>query len=410
MERMYNERIPSKHSATLAPRHRYDESGGENSGARHDFHDRFRDDRGGGRRAGHHGQNGGRAHGRGRDHHVRFEDEEFDDFDREERFDDDENPFANNGLFGRRRDHRRHADNEDREHHRGRHNRGDPNSMARVKLSIPKFTGKEDEDAYLEWAEQCDQIFRIHDLSDQRCVNLASVEFSGYALTWWNQIQENQLVLGRDHINTWDEMKRVMRRRFVPSSYQHDLRNRLQMLKQGKRSVDEYYKEMELLLVRAGIREDDESKMAKFLTRLNEEISDFVEMFPYHTLQDLVDQAMRPERKIQQETRGRSNASHSIAASWHKQQPGNSFGGGRFQGAAARSSPPIAPSKMAVSTASSPANPQRPAASTAAPTVVSVATSSTRSREIVCHKCHGRGHVAAQCPSRRTMIVNEHSE
>jgi hypothetical protein len=65
---------------------------------------------------------------------------------------------------------------------------------------------------------------------------------------------------------------------------------------------------------------------------------------------------------------------------------------------------------MVVSTASSPANQQRPTASIAAPTVASAATSSTRSREIVCHKCHGRGHVAAQCPSRRTMIVNEHGE
>jgi len=125
-------------------------------------------------------------------------------------------------------------------------------------LSIPKFTGREDADAYLEWAEQFDQIFRVHNLSDKRCVNLASVEFSGYALTWWNQIQENQLVLGHEHINTWEEMKQVMRRRFVPSSYQHDLRNRLQMLKQGKRSVDEYYKKIELLLVWAGIREDPE--------------------------------------------------------------------------------------------------------------------------------------------------------
>jgi len=42
----------------------------------------------------------------------------------------------------------------------------------------------------------------------------------------------------------------------VPSSYQCDLRNRLQMLKQGKRSVDKYYKEMELLLVQTRIRED----------------------------------------------------------------------------------------------------------------------------------------------------------
>jgi len=110
-------------------------------------------------------------------------------------------------------------------------------------LSIPKLTGREDADAYLEWAEQCDQIFRVYNLSDQRCINLALVEFSGYALTWWNQIQENQLVLGREHINTWEEMQQVMRRRFVQSSYQRDLRNRLQILKQGKRSVDEYYKE-----------------------------------------------------------------------------------------------------------------------------------------------------------------------
>jgi len=88
-------------------------------------------------------------------------------------------------------------------------------------------------------------------------VNLASVEFSNYALTWWNQIQENQLVLRHDHINTWDEMKRVMRRRFVPSSYQRDLRNRLQTLRQESKSVDDYFKEMELLLVRSRIREDE---------------------------------------------------------------------------------------------------------------------------------------------------------
>jgi len=54
-------------------------------------------------------------------------------------------------------------------------------------------------------------------------------------------------VLRREYINTWEEMKQVMRRRFVPSSFQH-----------GKRSVDEYYKEMELLLVRTVIREDPE--------------------------------------------------------------------------------------------------------------------------------------------------------
>jgi hypothetical protein len=188
-------------------------------------------------------------------------------------------------------------------------------------LSVPKFTGREDPDAYLEWAEQCDQIFRVHDLSDRKRVNLPSVEFLGYALTWWNQIQENQLVLGRAPIDTWAEMKQVMRRRFVPSSYQRDLRNKLQNLKQGTKSVDDYYKEMELLLIRSGIREDAESKMARFLHGLNAEISGFVEMFPYNNLQDLVDQAMRTERKIQQEKNGKGFS----AVPWHQQQSGTSF-------------------------------------------------------------------------------------
>ena len=74
----------------------------------------------------------------------------------------DRGPVA---TLRRRHDHRRHADHGDREHHHGRRNREDPDSIAHVKLSIPKFTGREDAYAYLEWAQQCDQIFRVHNLS-----------------------------------------------------------------------------------------------------------------------------------------------------------------------------------------------------------------------------------------------------
>jgi hypothetical protein len=62
--------------------------------------------------------------------------------------------------------------------------------------------------------------------------------------------------------------------------------------------VDDYYKEMVLLLIHSGVREDPESKMARFFQGLHAEISGFVEMFPYNNLQDLVDQAMCTERKF----------------------------------------------------------------------------------------------------------------
>ena len=79
--------------------------------------------------------------------------------------------------------------------------------------------------------------------------------------------------------------------------------------------------------------------MARFLNGLNEEISGFIEMFPYNNLQALVQQAISTERKIQQE--GRQQARTSVV-------------GGRSQGATARPAPSIGAAKTAVSTASSP--------------------------------------------------------
>jgi hypothetical protein len=179
MERMFNERLPMTGGQRLhhpdPEEFNREESRDEKSSFGHEF-DPFGDgcrgygdgrcvdfDNPCGRR---------RAHGR----RVRFEDEEFEDHDREEG--SDENPFANDGMFGRRHHHRQ-AIFEDRDRYHGRCHRNDPNNIARVKLDIPKFTGKESADEYLNWAEQCDQIFRVHNLSDQHRVNLASVEFFG---------------------------------------------------------------------------------------------------------------------------------------------------------------------------------------------------------------------------------------
>ena len=40
---------------------------------------------------------------------------------------------------------------------------------------------------------------------------------------------------------TWAEMKREMRARFVPKHYKRDLFDKLQNLKQGRKSMEEYY-------------------------------------------------------------------------------------------------------------------------------------------------------------------------
>jgi hypothetical protein len=228
METMLNERLPARGGwvpRQHSPANSHGEVHDENSvGGDDDYY--FGHRRGHGGCHGHGGHGGG-ARGHDFHPHAHFNDEDFHEIsDHDMEYNDNENPFTNHGPFGQHHDHRQCASHGGHElpHH---HHRDETDNLARIKLSVPKFTGREDPDANLEWEEQCDQICRVHDLSDRRCVNLDSVEFSGYALTWWNQIQDNQLVLGRAHIETWAEMKQVMQRRFVPSSYQLDLHNRL---------------------------------------------------------------------------------------------------------------------------------------------------------------------------------------
>jgi hypothetical protein len=140
-------------------------------------------------------------------------------------------------------------------HHYDRRDQDDRDNQARVKLHVPSFTGKEDPDTYIEWEEKCDQIFLIHGFSEAKRVDLAVMEFSGYALTWWNQLQDDQLTSGNNHICSWTLMKEAMRRHFVPSYYERQLYKRLQGLTQGSRTVEKYYKEMEVLLIRTRTRE-----------------------------------------------------------------------------------------------------------------------------------------------------------
>ena len=64
-------------------------------------------------------------------------------------------------------------------------------------------------------------------------------------------------------------MKAIIRRRFVPSDYYREMYQRLQSLTKGSRSVEDYYKEMEIIMIRANIEEERETTMAIFLHGLN---------------------------------------------------------------------------------------------------------------------------------------------
>ena len=93
-------------------------------------------------------------------------------------------------------------------------------------------------------------------------------------------------------------MKATMRRRFVPSHYYKDLYQKLRSLTQGYRSVDDYHKEIEIVMIRANVEEDRESTMAKFFNGMNRDIANVVELQHYVELEDMVHITIKVERQL----------------------------------------------------------------------------------------------------------------
>ncbi|XP_031398471.1 uncharacterized protein LOC116209047 [Punica granatum] len=178
--------------------------------------------------------------------------------------------------------------------------------MGSIKLTIPPFQGKSDPDVYIEWERKVELVFDCHNYSEEKKVKLAAVAFTDYAIVWWDQLTVSRRQNGERPIDNWEGMKAVMRRRFVPSHYYRDLYLKLQNLKQGSKTVEEYHKEMEIAMIRANVEEDRGATMARFISGLNREIANIVELHHYVELEELVHMAMKVERQLKKGGRSSS--------------------------------------------------------------------------------------------------------
>ncbi|KAH9704972.1 hypothetical protein KPL70_011688 [Citrus sinensis] len=113
-------------------------------------------------------------------------------------------------------------------------------------------------------------------------------------------------------IETWDEMKSSMRKHFVPNHYYRDLYQKLQRLTQGSRSIEDYYKEMEIAMIRANVEEDREATMARFLNGLNQEIAYKVELQHYVEIEEIVHKAIKIEQQLKR--RGNTRAAPNLSS------------------------------------------------------------------------------------------------
>uniref|UniRef100_A0A2N9I1C4 Reverse transcriptase/retrotransposon-derived protein RNase H-like domain-containing protein n=1 Tax=Fagus sylvatica TaxID=28930 RepID=A0A2N9I1C4_FAGSY len=209
---------------------------------------------------------------------------------------EDEEDLASEVGSGRHRRFRRERGHEGNQGGRD----GLDRNLGSIKMKIPSFQGRTDPEVYLEWEKKIDLVFDCHNYSEEKKVKLAVIEFTDYAIIWWDQLVTNRRKNNERPVETWGELKALMRRRFVPSHFYRDLYQKLQNLTQGSRSVEDYHKEMEVAMIRANVEEDREATMARFLSGLNRDIANVIELQHYVEIEDMVHMAMKVERTVKE--------------------------------------------------------------------------------------------------------------
>jgi hypothetical protein len=142
----------------------------------------------------------------------------------------------------------------------------------------------------------------------------ATSEFSDFASVCWVEY-------GKKHPNdipqTWIALRQVMQARFVPSYYARDLINKLQQLKQGAKSVEEYYQELQIGMLRCNLEKREDAAMSRFVAGLNHEIQDILEYKDYVNITRLFHFACKAEREVQGHHAGaKTNFSAGRTNSW----------------------------------------------------------------------------------------------
>jgi len=108
---------------------------------------------------------------------------------------------------------------------------------------------------YLGWEAKVEQIFNVYEVEEDQKVKFAFLQFLDYAMQWWHQTVMDIGLNKRSVVVSWSDLKWRMRARFVPPHYRKELLSKLQWLHQRPRSVDEYFKDLEVTLNKINMHE-----------------------------------------------------------------------------------------------------------------------------------------------------------
>jgi hypothetical protein len=169
---------------------------------------------------------------------------------------------------------------------------------SKTKMDIPTYEGSLDAEELLDWIRALDTYFDYEDIKEDKKVRHAVMKLKGHAALWWDELQADRRSKGKQKIKSWDRMIAKMKAKFIPRDYQITLFTRMQNLRKKLMMVKEYTKEFYKLNIRAGHRESDDEKVARYINGLRYEIQDELSMATIRTVEDAYQMALKAEEKL----------------------------------------------------------------------------------------------------------------
>ncbi|GJX91372.1 reverse transcriptase domain-containing protein [Tanacetum coccineum] len=174
----------------------------------------------------------------------------------------------------------------------------DPIRSLGIHTEIPEFEGRLCPDDFLDWLRTVDHIFDLCDTPDHIKVKLVAIRLKKSASLWWDHVQNQRYREGKHRVESWDKMKRLMEKKFLPVTHKQDSYVEFHTLKQQTLTVEEFIAEFERVHMHCGVEENKEQTITRFLGSLRTDISDVVYLQQYYSFHDVCRLALKVEKQL----------------------------------------------------------------------------------------------------------------